>query len=304
MRVAVTGGCGFIGSHVVDVLVEKGYEVKVLDNLSTGSLANLNPEAELLSADIRDRTEIDTFFRKAKPEAVVHLAAQIDVQTSMAMPAFDARTNIMGTIDLLDICKRHDVGRFIYSSSAAIYGNPEYLGVDESHPANPESYYGYSKLVPEKYIEMAGNDSGMSYAILRYANVYGPRQKSEGEGGVVAIFSSRMQNNEKCVIYGDGGQTRDFVYVKDVARANLLALENSESFTVNVSTARPLAINDLFGIMADKFGYDKKPEYRQARKGDILHSWLTNKKIHTRLGWKPEYPIEDGIGEMTGNGNV
>jgi UDP-glucose 4-epimerase len=304
MRVAVTGGCGFIGSHVVDVLVEKGYEVKVLDNLSTGSLANLNPGAELLSADIRDRTETDTFFRKAKPEAVVHLAAQIDVQTSMAMPAFDARTNIMGTIDLLDICKRHDVGRFIYSSSAAIYGNPEYLGVDESHPTNPESYYGYSKLVPEKYIRMAGDDSGMTYAILRYANVYGPRQKSEGEGGVVAIFSNRMGNNEKCVIYGDGGQTRDFVYVKDVARANLLALENGESFTANVSTAKPLTVNELFAIMADKFGYDQKPGYRQARKGDILHSWLTNGEIHDRLGWEPVYSLEDGIGEMAGNGSV
>lgn len=304
MKVAVTGGCGFIGSHVVDMLMNDGYEVFVLDNLTTGSLANLNPKAELLVADINNKIEVDMFFRNVMPDAVIHLAAQIDVQTSMTEPAFDARTNIMGTIDLLDICKRHGVKRFIYSSSAAVYGEPEYLGIDEKHPTKPESYYGYSKLVPEKYIRMMSENAGMTYSILRYANVYGPRQKTEGEGGVVAIFTDRMKRNEKCKVFGDGEQTRDFIYVKDIAKANLMALKNNDNFTANVSTAKPLTINELFKIMAQVYGYTQKPEYKPARKGDILHSWLSSDKIKNQLSWCADYTINEGIQEMSEIENI
>lgn len=294
MRIAVTGGCGFIGSHTVDLLVEKGHEVTVYDNLSTGSLENLNEKADFYEGDITDRTQVDAFYQKVKPDAVMHMAAQIDVQTSMKNPAFDADVNITGTINMLDLGKKHGIRRFVYSSSAAVYGNPEYLGVDEKHPTNPESFYGYSKLIPEKYIRMMMD----SYAVIRYANVYGPRQKAEGEGGVVAIFTERMKSDGSCYIFGDGNQTRDFVYVKDIARANLMAIESGENFTANASTSESTSINELFKIMKDTYGYGKEPIFEEARPGDIEHSWLTHGRITHILGWKPTYGLKSGIKEM------
>lgn len=303
MRVAVTGGCGFIGSHVVDILIENGHEVSVFDNLSSGSMENFNEKAELYTGDITDRTELDAFFRMAKPEAVIHHAAQIDVQASMNNPSYDANVNIMGTVNLLDMCAKYSTGRIIYASSAAIYGNPKYLGVDEEHPKNPESYYGFSKLVPETYIRMASDEGSLTHAILRYANVFGPRQKGKGEGGVVAVFSNKMKRNSECPIFGDGEQTRDFIYVKDIASANLKALESSENITVNVSTAKATTINTLFGIMKNQYGYDGEPVYQPAKAGDILHSWLSNEKIIKKLDWKPEYNLEEGIREMAGKSN-
>ena len=298
MRVAVTGGCGFIGSHTVDMLVDKGHEVIVFDNLSTGSAESLNEGARLYTGDITDRTEIDAFFRAIRPDAVIHLAAQIDVQASMANPAYDASVNIMGTINLLDMCVKYRTGRFIYASSAAVYGNPDYLGVDEDHPLNPESFYGYSKLVPENYISMMSENSGFTFAILRYANVYGPRQRAKGEGGVVAIYTENMRKGSECLIFGDGEQTRDFVYVKDVASANVTALESTESFIVNVSTAEATTVNELFRIMKDQYSYEGKVLYKEPRPGDIGHSWLTNARIGNILGWKPNYTLAEGIGDM------
>ena len=296
MKIAVTGGCGFIGSHTTELLISKGYDVVVFDNLSTGSIENLIPGAIFYEGDIADRTQVDAFYTREKPDMVMHMAAQVDVQTSMKNPSFDAAVNIMGTMNLLDLGKKHGLKRFVYSSSAAVYGNPEYLGLDENHPTNPESFYGYSKLVPEKYISMMMD----SYAVIRYANVYGPRQKAEGEGGVVAIFTENMKNGEDCVIFGDGNQTRDFVFVKDIARANLLALESSINFTANASTAESTSVNDLFNAMKDIYGYSKPPVYMDARKGDVIHSWLANSMIKELLGWGPEYNLKAGISEMSG----
>ncbi|MBN2558070.1 MAG: NAD-dependent epimerase/dehydratase family protein [Clostridia bacterium] len=298
MKIAVTGGCGFIGSHVVDALVDRGYEAIVFDNLSTGSTNNLNPGAGLLTGDVADRTELDSFFKTARPDAVIHLAAQIDVMESMKNPTFDAMINIMGTINVLDMCKKHGIGRMVYASSAAVYGNPVYLGIDERHPCNPESFYGYSKLVPEYYIRKYSSLTGMTYAILRYANVYGPRQKAEGEGGVVAIFADRMKKGQDCHIFGDGTQTRDFVYVKDIANANILALESTKSFTANAGTSGAITVNELFFIMKEYYGYPLSPVYKPARTGDVQHSWLGNDKIREILKWAPGYSIREGIADM------
>lgn len=298
MRIAVTGGCGFIGSHIVDLLITGGHEVSVFDNLTSGSMENLNAGAELYTGDITNRTELDSFFRHAMPEAVCHHAAQIDVQTSMKNPAFDAMVNIMGTVNLLDMCGKYNTRRFIFASSAAIYGNPEYLGVDEKHPKNPESFYGYSKLTAETYIRMYCEKMDMTYGILRYANVYGPRQKAEGEGGVVAIFTDRMIKEDDCVIFGNGEQTRDFIYVKDIAKANAAALEAKTNFTVNVGTSAAIGINELFNILKKQYKYSKNPLYRPARLGDILNSYLSNDKITGMLDWIPAYNLKEGIKEM------
>ena len=300
MKIAVTGGCGFIGSHTVDILIEKGHDVVAYDNLSTGSLENLNAAASFYQGDVEDRTQLDAFFTKEKPNAVMHMAAQIDVQASLKNPSYDANINIMGTVNMLDLCKKYGVKRFVYSSSAAIYGNPEYLGVDEKHPKNPESFYGYSKLVPETYIRMFCNSGNMTYGILRYANVYGPRQKAKGEGGVVAIFTDRMNRNQDCFVFGDGEQTRDFIYVKDIAKANATALESTECFTVNVSTAEAVSVNNLFDIMKLQYGYQKNVIYKLERPGDITHSWLTNELIKSVLKWEPKYNLKTGISEMAG----
>lgn len=301
MKVLVTGGCGFIGSHIVDILVENNHQVIVFDDLSSGSMENLNDKAELYTGDLRNRTEIDAFFRMSHPDAVIHHAAQIDVQESMKNPAYDCSVNIQGTVDLLDLSIKYGVKRFVYASSAAVYGNPEYLGVDEEHPCKPESFYGYSKLVPETYIRMMTNISDMGYAILRYANVFGPRQQARGEGGVVAIFTECMKSDKDCRIFGDGEQTRDFIYVKDIAKVNLLALESKEDFTANVSTADPTSVNNLFKVMKDVYGYKKQPVYEPARKGDIEHSWLSNNRLKITLNWKPQYSLNDGIKEMSSN---
>jgi UDP-glucose 4-epimerase len=231
----------------------------------------------------------------------MHFAAQIDVQTSMNNPAYDAKINIMGTVNLLDMCKKHSVKRFVYSSSAAVYGNPKYLGVDEEHPKNPESFYGYSKLVPETYIKMFCSNSAMTYGILRYGNVFGPRQKAEGEGGVVAIFANRMKSDKACFIFGDGEQTRDFIYVKDIAAANSTALESTSNFTVNVGTAKAVSVNMLFDIMKKQYNYEKDAVIKAERPGDIIHSWLTNEKIRSELDWEPKYILESGISEMAAN---
>ena len=301
MKIAVTGGCGFIGSHTVDLLLENGHEIVVYDNLSTGSPENLGKGAVFYEGDITDRTQLDAFFTRVKPDAVMHMAAQIDVMASMTNPSYDATVNIMGTINLLDFCRKNNVKRFVYSSSAAVYGNPEYLGVDEEHPKNPESFYGYSKLVPENYIKLISESCGMTYGLIRYANVYGPRQRVEGEGGVVAVFTDRMKRNKECFIYGDGEQTRDFIYVKDIAHANARALESTRCFTVNASTAKAISVNSLYNIMKKQYACTKEPKYKPARSGDITHSWLTNNLIRNELNWIPEYNLESGIKEMAAN---
>ncbi|HHW58009.1 MAG TPA: SDR family oxidoreductase [Clostridia bacterium] len=296
MKVLVTGGAGFIGSHIVDLLIENGYEVVIVDNLSTGKEEFINKKAVFYKKDITD-DDLYEIFEKEKPDYVIHQAAQIDVQRSIDDPVFDAKVNILGTVNLLESCRKSGIKKVIYASSAAVYGNPEYLPIDEGHRINPISSYGISKHTAEHYFEVYSQLYDLKYTILRYANVYGIRQDPKGEGGVISIFTDKMLKGERPVIFGDGNQTRDFVYVKDVAKANLLALERGDNEVVNISTGKPTSINELVEIMNKIMNTSLKPIYTEPRKGDIMHSYLDNKKALDVLGWRPEYSLEDGLKE-------
>jgi UDP-glucose 4-epimerase len=296
MKILVTGGAGFIGSHIVDLLIENGYEVVIVDNLSTGKEEFINKKAIFYKKDITD-DDLYEIFEKEKPDYVVHQAAQIDVQRSIDDPVFDAKVNILGTVNLLESCRKSGIKKIVYASSAAVYGNPEYLPIDEVHKINPISYYGISKHTAEHYFEVYSQLYDLKYTILRYANVYGIRQDPKGEGGVISIFIDKMLKGERPIIFGDGNQTRDFVYVKDVAKANLLALEKGDSEVVNISTNKATSINKLVELMNEIMNTSLEPIYAEPRKGDIVHSYLDNKKALEVLGWKPEYSLEDGLRE-------
>ncbi|WNQ10274.1 NAD-dependent epimerase/dehydratase family protein [Paenibacillus aurantius] len=296
MNVLVTGGAGFIASHLVDELIALGHAVHVVDNLSTGREENLNPHAVLHRMDIRDDRLADV-FREVKPEAVFHHAAQIDVQTSLKQPLLDAEINILGTIAILEQCRDYGVRKLIYASSAAVYGTPDYLGVDEKHPVRPLSFYGISKHTPEHYIQAFAALCGLDYTILRYANVYGIRQDPKGEGGVISIFVDKLLRGERPLIFGNGEQTRDFIYVKDIVRANLAALTQGSGGLYNVSWNEQTSVNRLLDVMCGLSGRDFNPVYGPARPGDIEHSRLDNQAALDGLGWKPVYPLEEGLKE-------
>jgi UDP-glucose 4-epimerase len=296
MKVIVTGGCGFIGSHIVDYLIDDGNEVYVIDNLSTGKLANLNKKAEFFNSDIGS-DEVREIFHRVRPQVVYHEAAQIDIQKSIMYPVFDAETNISGTVNILNCCRDFGTGKIIYASSAAVYGDPQYLPVDEEHITDPISFYGISKHTPEHYIKVYGELYGLKYTILRYANVYGIRQDPKGEGGVISIFLDKIIKNEPLEIYGDGEQTRDFINVKDVAVANIKALNAGDGTAINISTGKPVSINELFEIIKKISNKELKLQYEDARKGDIKDSFLLNTKAKDILDFVPAYDIEMGIKE-------
>ncbi|WP_434643734.1 SDR family oxidoreductase [Thermoanaerobacterium thermosaccharolyticum] len=296
MNILVTGGAGFIGSNIVDLLVDNGNDVVVVDNLFTGKKENINKKARFYNVDITDN-DLYKVFENEKIDIVIHHAAQIDIQRSINDPVFDAKVNIIGTINLLECCKKYGIKKIVYASSAAVYGDPEYLGVDEKHAVNPISYYGISKHTPEHYIKVYNELYGLKYTILRYANVYGIRQDPKGEGGVISIFIDKMLSGKSPVIFGDGKQTRDFIYVKDVAKANILALEKGDNEIINISTNRSTTINELVEIMNKLMEEPLEPIHKEPRRGDILHSYLDNKKAKDVLGWKPDYELEDGLKE-------
>lgn len=295
MRVLVTGGAGFIASHIVDELVQLHHEVSIVDNLSTGNEKNVNKKAIFYKCDITDRDRLKIAFEVERPEVVIHHAAQIDVQTSLNSPAFDAETNIVGTINILECCRHFDVRKIIYPSSAAAYGEPKYLPLDENHQVDPVSFYGISKLTPEYYIKKYASLYGVNYTIFRYANVYGERQVPKGEGGVVSIFTQRLLNNEAPFIFGDGEQTRDFIYVKDIAQANIFALSKGDNELLNISTNKAITINELLKVMKDISGSTVDAVYKEVRKGEILHSYLDNRRAEEKLDWKIKVEFGDGI---------
>lgn len=297
MRILVTGGAGFIASHIVDGLLEEGYEVAIIDNLSHGREKNVNPNARFYKCDITDLNRLSIIFKFEKPEILIHHAAQIDVDISIKEPSFDATNNVIGTINVLQCCIESGVKRIIYSSSAAVYGNPKYLPIDEEHPIKPISFYGVSKYASEQYIIAYSKLYGLKYVILRYANVYGPRQDSKGESGVVSIFIEKLLRGEVPVIYGDGEQTRDFIYVRDVVNANLLALKYEDNVILNTSTSTPITINELINVLSKIFNKKIDQVYVTKRKGDILNSYLYNSNIIKILQWRPKYNIYEGIKE-------
>ncbi len=309
MKVLLTGGCGFIGSHVQDHYIKKGYEVVVVDNLSSGKKENLNPKAKLYQVDIRDKNKLKEIFEKEKPDIVNHHAAQISVIHSTRNPQEDADINIIGIINLLELSVTYDVKKFLFASSGgAIYGDPIYLPCDEHHPIDPLSPYGISKYSGELYIRYFHKNFNINYVILRYGNVYGPRQDPFGEAGVIAIFGKNMLENKECYIFGDGYQERDFVYVEDVARANILLTEvnNLKEREFNIGTGIGTSVNELFHVMKRVVKYEKDPVYKEPRKGEVYKIYLNIERIKT-LGWKPEVCLEEGIRKtiesLKSNGN-
>lgn len=299
MKILVTGGAGFIGSHVVDMFIQAGHDVVVVDSLVTGRRENVNPRAKLYEMDIRD-SRLSEVFAREKPDVVDHHAAQVDVRRSVADPLYDAEVNVLGALNLLQNAVQYSVKKVIYiSSGGAVYGEPEYLPCDEAHPIHPLSPYGVSKHTVEHYLHLYGVNYGLRYLILRYANVYGPRQDPNGEAGVVAIFGGRMLRGEPVTINGTGEQERDFVYVEDCARANLIGLERGEG-AYNVGTGVPTTINEIYRQIRKITGYTGEPEYGPAKMGDVFRTYLDIRKIGTELGWEPTYTLVEGLRRTIG----
>jgi UDP-glucose 4-epimerase len=295
MKILVTGGAGFIGSNVVDALVKDGHEVTVLDNLSTGREENINPEVKFYNIDLLDIESLELVFREFKPDVVNHHAAQIDVRKSVEDPAFDAEINIIGSINLFELSINYGVRRIIFSSTGgALYGELEKLPANEDAPIEPISPYGVAKYCVENYLNYFKRLYGIERVILRYANVYGPRQDPLGEAGVVAIFTGKILKGEKPVIYGDGTQTRDYIYVEDVVKASVLALEGKEGI-YNIGTGKETSVNELISVFSNVLGKEIKPEYAPPRKGEVHRISLDADMAKRELGFVPKYSIEEGI---------
>jgi len=294
-KAVVTGGAGFIGSHVCDALLARGFEVAVLDDLSTGKRQNLPPGATFYEVDIRDASVADV-FAKETPEVLFHLAAQMDVRRSVADPAYDADVNIGGTVNLLEAGRANGVRKTVYASTGgAVYGEPSELPATEDTPVDPLCPYGISKHTVEHYLELYRKLYGMDYTVLRYPNVYGPRQDPHGEAGVVAIFSQQMLGGQQPRIFGDGTKTRDYVYVADVVAANLLALEGGDGAVLNLGWGREITDQQIFDGVRDAVGCDIGPEYAPKRLGEVDHIALDASLAGEVLGWEPTVELRDGL---------
>jgi UDP-glucose 4-epimerase len=294
MKILVTGGAGFIGSNVVDAYIEKGYEVVVVDDLSSGKEENINKKAKFYKLDICDKALEEAFEEGI--DIVNHHAAQVDVRKSIADPAVDARINIEGSLNILENCRKYRIKKIIFASSGGvIYGECGSVPPNEDSPTSPISPYGVSKYAMECYLSSYEKIYGLKYTALRYGNVYGPRQDPYGEAGVVAIFSRKMLNNERVDIFGDGEQVRDYVYVGDVVKANILSLENGDNEIFNIGTGKSASVNRLFSEMKDLTQYSKQAVYKTARAGELMNSSLDVGKAEKKLGWKAEVNLKEGL---------
>ncbi len=295
MKILVTGGAGFIASHITDAFINEGHQVVVLDDLSTGFQKNINPAAKFIKANICDK-KLDQLFENEKFDVVNHHAAQMDVRRSVKDPEFDATTNILGTLNLLQNAKKYGVKKFMFASTGgAVYGEQEYFPADEKHNTQPKSPYGISKLAVEKYLYFYNSEFGLNYSILRYANIYGPRQNAMGEAGVVAIFSTKLLKGEQPVINGSGEQTRDYVFVGDVVKANLLLLNDKDSDIFNVGTTIETNVNQLFNLLNKITGANKDEVHGPAAAGEQMRSVITSEKLFKKFGWKPSTKLEEGL---------
>ena len=297
-RALVTGGAGFIGSHLVDRLSAEGHRVCVVDDLSTGSDRNVTAEAPLHRVDISDGDALQEVVTGFRPEVVFHIAAQTDVGRSIREPDFDARVNVLGGLNVLRAAQAAGARRVVYASSAAVYGTPERLPVPESHPTRPISDYGSSKLALEHYLHAYQARGLIEYAALRYANVYGPRQRADGEAGVVAIFTRRMLAGEPVTIFGDGTKTRDYIYVGDIVDATIRAAAGPAGVTANVGWGRQVSDLELFREIAAATQYRRDPTYAPDRPGDIARSCLDPAVAKDTWDWKPAVVLRDGIGRV------
>ncbi|MDA8346071.1 MAG: NAD-dependent epimerase/dehydratase family protein [Thermaerobacter sp.] len=298
MRVLVTGGAGFIGSNTVDLLVSLGHDVSVVDNLVTGSRSNLHPQAAFHEVDVTDDAALQTVFERERPEAVIHLAAQMDVRISTRRPVYDAQVNILGSLQVIEGAVRVGTRKVIYASSGgAIYGEPLYLPVREDHPVNPLSQYGVTKHTVEHYLYLYAQQRGLAYTALRYANVYGPRQNPAGEAGVIAIFIRNLLLGLQSRIFGDGKQTRDYVYVGDVAAANVAALHAADGMALHIGSGIETTVNELYEQLARILGVRHAARHEAERPGEVLRIALDSSLAAEHLGWRPEVSLSDGLNE-------
>ena len=296
MKILVTGGAGFIGSNIVDELIEKKHKVVIVDNLATGNIKNVNKKAKFYKVSVCDKKKIDEIFKKEKIDIVIHHAAQLDVRKSVADPCFDADVNIKGALNILEACKNTKVKKIIFASSGGtIYGECGSKAPDEKAFANPLSPYGVAKLSVEHYIKAYSELYGLKYTILRYANVYGPRQDTNGEAGVVAIFIGRMAQNKEFFIFGDGKQLRDYVYVKDVVSANIKSLTKGNNEVINIGTNKTTSVTKLAQELSKIIGYKNKPVFKPKRNGELFKSFLNISKAKKVLGWEPKVDIIKGL---------
>lgn len=295
MNILMTGGAGFIGSNIVDAYIQAGHSVVVVDDLSTGRIENVNPKARFHKVDIQDPA-LEEVFEANDFDVISHHAAQMDVRRSVADPKYDASVNVLGMLNVLELGKKHNVEKVIFSSTGgAIYGEQAYFPADEQHPLQPLSPYGITKLATEKYLYYYQAVHGIQHVILRYANIYGPRQNPYGEAGVVAIFTDKMLKGEQAVINGDGKQTRDYVYVGDVVRANILALSYMTSDVFNIGTGVENDVNTLFRIIKKSTGSSCVEKHAPAKMGEQLRSVIDYSKAKKILGWEPTVSLEEGL---------
>lgn len=295
MRILVTGGAGFIGSHVVNRYVDLGHEVAILDNLATGRATNIDSRAKFHEVDIVDAAGVQQVFDEFKPAMVNHHAAQIDVRKAVADPVFDATVNVIGGINVIRSAMTVPVEKFIYASTGgAVYGNPQTLPCTEDFPPRPVSPYGVSKHVLEHYLELFGILEGLRWTVLRYANVFGPRQDPKGEAGVNAIFTGLMLSGRQPTIFGQGDKTRDYVYVGDIVEANVLALERGEGEIINIGTGVQTTDQEVYDAIAAATGYDQPANYTEERKGEVRHIALESSKAARVLGWAAQVGFREG----------
>jgi len=296
MKILVTGGCGFIGSHIVDAYIEHGHDVVIIDNLSTGDIKNRNPQARFYQEDICNKS-IESIFAQQKFDIINHHAAQINVRTSVEDPLFDANVNIMGSINLLMLATKHGVKKFIFASSGgAIYGEPRTFPITEEFTPMPASPYGISKMTIEHYIKLFAQLYGIDYFIFRYSNVYGPRQIAKSEAGVISIFIQEILNNGTCTIFGDGKQTRDYVYVSDVVAANIAALDHA-SHVLNIGTSKETSVNDLIHMLERVTKQKVAYEHGTERPGEVSRNVVDCSRASAAIDWQPHVTLEQGMQE-------
>ena len=296
MRVLVTGGAGFIGSHIVDSFVQEGHEVAVVDDLSTGRADNLNPGARVYSASITDLSALEEVFAREAPQLVSHHAAHTSVRHSMADPSFDAEVNVVGSINVLQLCVKHGARKLLFASSCAVYSEPSYLPMDESHPVRPQSAYGVAKYAVESYVRFYADVHGLTHTIFRYGNVYGPRQNPHAEAGVVAIFAGQLLRGVQPTIFGDGSKTRDYVFVEDVVNANLLAMgERGDNEVYNLGRGEEVSDLEIFEAVRQATGADVEPIYEEKRPGEADRVRLDCSKAREGLAWAPKVQIKEGV---------
>lgn len=295
MNILVTGGAGFIGSHIVDAYIREGHRVVVLDNLSTGKREQVHPDATLYEMDLMD-SGIKDIFKQENIEAINHHAAQISVTQSVANPSFDAEINIVGSLKLLEVAAAHQVRKFIFASTGgALYGEQDYFPANEEHPTQPMSPYGIAKLTVERYLDYYRENYNIQPAVLRYSNVYGPRQDPHGEAGVVAIFCQQLLKDQSPVIFGDGEQTRDFVSVLDVALANVTALSEKCKGAYNVGTGKETTVNTIAASLIKASGKSVSPRHNPPRMGEQRRSCIDSSKFKKDHGWQPAQLLDDGL---------